>query len=365
MTKTPAPQAPPFCPNPGCPFHTAPKAWRYQRDGYHSRRSAPHRVQRYRCCHCRRRFSDQTFVLTYWLKRPELLLPTFHGLLSCSCLRQIARAQECSPQTVLLHANRLGRHCQLFHEQLRPKDGITESVAMDGFFSFEYSQFHPTSYNVLVGRKSYFLHGFTVTELRRSGTMTKAQQVYRRENEARLGRPDPRDTEKDCAELLCIVAPKPQALVLHTDEHRDYPRAIARATHLDITHHTISSRAARTPANPIFSVNLNDMLTRHTGANHKRETIAFPKRRQMAIWRMAVFMVWRNYMKWTSERRHRDTPAMRLGLTAHRLVPHEVLTMRLFPSRVRLPGSWSEYYWGKVRSREIPNGRKHALKYAA
>ena len=105
--------------------------------------------------------------------------------------------------------------------------------------------------------------------------------------------------------------PRPQSLVLHTDEHRDYPRAIARASHLDITHRTISSRAARTPANPIFSVNLNDMLTRHTGANHKRETIAFPKRRQMAIWRMAVFMVWRNYMKWASERRRHDTPAMR------------------------------------------------------
>ncbi|MBP8136900.1 MAG: hypothetical protein KAY61_01750, partial [Candidatus Eisenbacteria bacterium] len=82
MIKTPAPQAPPFCPNPGCPFHTAPEGWRYQRDGYHSRKVAPHRVQRYRCCHCRRRFSDQTFLLSYWLKRPELILPTFHGLLS-------------------------------------------------------------------------------------------------------------------------------------------------------------------------------------------------------------------------------------------------------------------------------------------
>jgi len=88
-------------------------------------------------------------------------------------LRQIARALVCSPQTVLLHANRLGRHCQLFHEQRRPKESITESLAMDGFFSFEYSQYHPTSYNMLVGRRSYFLYGFTVTELRRSGAMTR------------------------------------------------------------------------------------------------------------------------------------------------------------------------------------------------
>ena len=365
MTHAPAPSAPPFCPNPACPFHTAPEGWRYQRDGYHFRQAPPHRVQRYRCCHCQRRFSDQTFRLTYWLRRPELILPVFHGLLSCSCLRQIARAIDCSPQTVLLHANRLGRHCQLFHEALRPRDGITESVAMDGFFSFEYSQYHPTSYNMLVGRKSYFLYGFTVTELRRSGAMTRQQKAYRIENEQRLGRPDPRATERDCAELLCLVAPKPQALELHTDEHADYPRAIARAVHLEVTHRTVSSRASRTPQNPIFSVNLNDQQVRHAGANHKRETIAFAKRRQMAIWRLAVFVVWRNYMKWASERRHRDTPAMRLGLVDHRLKPEEVLTARLFPSRVRLPERWGEYYWGKVASREFPNGREHRLTYAA
>ena len=112
-------------------------------------------------------------------------------------------------------------------------------------------------------------------------------------------------------------------------------------------------------------MNLNDLVTRHSDAGHKRETIAFPKRRQMSIWRMAVFQVWRNYMKWSSERRHRDTPAMRLGLTDHRLKPQEVLAVRLFPSRVRLPERWAEYYRGEVKSRELPNGRAHTLQYAA
>lgn len=236
---------------------------------------------------------------------------------------------------------------------------------MDGFLSFEYSQFHPTSYNVVIGRRSYFHYGFTATELRRSGTMTKAQKAYRKANEARLGRPDPRGTEKDCAELLGIVAARPQALDLYTDEHKDYPRAIARAFHLEVRHRTISSRAARTTNNPLFVVNLNDMVMRHSGAEHKRETIAFAKRRQMSIWRMAMFVVWRNYMKWASERRRGDTPAMRLGITDHRLKPPEVLGARLFPGRVRLPERWSEYYWGRVKSREVPNGREHALKYAA
>jgi len=36
------------------------------------------------------------------------------------------------------------------------------------------------------------------------------------------------------------------------------------------------------------AVNLADLLLRHTGANHKRETIAFSKRRQGALYRVAI-----------------------------------------------------------------------------
>lgn len=365
MTTAPVSTAPPYCPNPGCSFHTPSTAWRYQRDGFHSRQAAPHRVQRYRCCHCRRRFSEQTFRTTYWLKRPELLEPTFHGLVSCSALRQIARAQRASPQTILLHANRLGRHCLLFHEQLRPRDGIHESAALDGFISYEYSQYHPTSYNLIAGRRSYFLYGFTVSELRRSGTMTAKQKTRRAQIENARGRPSPKAVERDCVELLGITCPGPQSLRLWTDEHKAYPRMLAWRPDLEVDHRTISSKAKRDSRNPLFTVNLLDLLIRHCGSNHKRETIAFSKRRQMAIYRLAAFLVWRNNLKWCSERKHLDTPAMRLGLLDRKLEVADVLASRLVPSRVRLPQLWQEYYFGRVTTREIPRCRAHELKYAA
>jgi hypothetical protein len=50
----------------------------------------------------------------------------------------------------------------------------------------------------------------------------------------------------------------------------------------EVTHRTISSRALRDTRNPLFAINLLDLLIRHSGANHKRETIAFSKRRQSA-----------------------------------------------------------------------------------
>ena len=49
-----------------------------------------------------------------------------------------------------------------------------------------------------------------------------------------------------------------------------------------------AAQARRTPQNPLFPVNLSDLLIRHTGGNHKRETIAFSKRRQGALYRIAV-----------------------------------------------------------------------------
>ena len=334
------------------------------RDGFYSRQYSPTRIQRFRCRHCRRRFSEQTFRTTYWLKRPRLLAAVLRALVSCACLRQIARALEASPQTILLHANRLGRHCQLFHEQHRPRGALSEPIALDGFQSFEYSQFHPTWYHAVAGQRSHFFYGFTDSELRRSGSMTESQKRRRAWLEQQHGKPDPRSIEQETATLLALVCPEAQAVELHTDEHSDYPRALKRVGHLTVRHFTISSRAARTTHNPLFAINLLDLLIRHCAANHKRETIAFAKRRQMAIWRLWVMLAWRNYMKWVSERRRESTPAMRLGIFTHRLRATELLRRRLFVTRVGLPERWQAYYWGRTVTRLMPRGRDHRLRYA-
>ena len=48
-----------------------------------------------------------------------------------------------------------------------------------------------------------------------------------------LGRNDPRSIEREVAAVLRVVAPRPQALDLFTDEHQDYPRALRRVPELD------------------------------------------------------------------------------------------------------------------------------------
>ena len=174
--------------------------------GSYRRQQSPRIVPRYQCSRCHRSFSSQTFSVTYWLKRPQWLEPTWEMLLACAGYRQIARAHGSSPTTVMTHAARLGRHALLFLDRHRPPASPKEPVVVDGFESFEFSQYHPLHLNLAVGAQSHFLYAFTEAELRRKGRMTPAQKRKRHRLEARFGRPDPRAIERSMAALLRLVA---------------------------------------------------------------------------------------------------------------------------------------------------------------
>ena len=178
MTIQPTRFRPPFCPNAGCASRKDPSTWRFLRKGFYDRKARPRRVQRYRCTRCGRNFSSQTFSVTYWLRRPELLEPVFHRLIGCSGFRQIAREWGVSHTTVRRLSDRLGRHCLLFHEMMRPRECPREPLVLDGFRSFEHSQYWPMDLNLVVG-PSLFVYGFNEAELRRSGAMRPAQAVKR------------------------------------------------------------------------------------------------------------------------------------------------------------------------------------------
>jgi transposase-like protein len=358
------PGAPPFCPNPACTYHGNPRGWRYRRKGFFARRAPPHLVQRYLCTHCGRAFSSQTFSPTYWLKRPDLPRRLFLRLLACSAYRQIARDLGLSPTTVLRQTERLGRHCLLFHERLRPHAPPEEPLVVDGFESFERSQDIPVHFHTAVGAHSHYLHAFTDSELRRKGRMTAAQRRRREQRERTLGRPDPRSIEREMAELVALVVPPGASAHIRSDAHPAYPRAWRRLADRQLVHETVSARRARTPQNPLFPANLLDLLIRHSSANHKRETIAFSKRRQSAAERLLILLVWRNYLKSFSERRRDATPAQRLGLTTRRLSLDDVLAQRLFPSRIPLPERLARYYWRLTPTRGLANPRLHRLRFA-
>lgn len=329
------------------------------RHGWYSRAGTPQRIQRFRCESCRHTFSTQSFSPTYKLRRAEVLTAVAFRLLACSGYRQIAREARCAPSTVMRQARRLGRHALLYLWDHRPRGPVREPLVIDGFESFAYSQYDPLYLNLVVGAESHYLYSFTHTPLRRKGRMTPAQKRRRAKLEAEHGRPDPRGIERGTLAALRLAVPEPQALVVRSDEHADYPRALRGLRGYDITHERTSSKAARTTGNPLFPVNLKDLWLRQSGSHHKRETISFSKRHQAVVERAAWLMLWLNYGKQFSENHGGGTPAMRLGLTDRPIPIPELLEKRLFPARVSLPGPVAGYQRGEVRTRGTEKERQH------
>jgi len=282
-------------------------------------------------------------------------------VVGCMGNRQIARALACSPPTVAHQIARLGRHCLLIQARELARLGQIEEIAIDGFETFEWSQYFPFHHNVAVDVASgYFLY-HTDSPLRRKGRMTAHQKSRRTKLESVLGRPDPRAVETGVRELLEPLRDLRGLRAIRSDDHRSYPRAIGR---LPVQHAITSSKERRDQHNPLWEVNLLDLMIRHSTAAHKRETIAWAKRRQASIEKLAIFQVWRNYMKRRHEKGTTATSAMRLGLASRpwRLV--DLLAGRRFLDKTPLSRRWQDYYARRVETSALQVNRLHSLRYA-
>jgi transposase-like protein len=356
---------PPFCPNPRCPWHTAAdtRGWRVQRRGARAVQRAPRPTRRFRCLHCGRWFSDATFSLDYWKKKPGLAPRLYPLIVDGKALRQAARTLGVGPSTVKRHERQLARQALLHLERAlrRLLRRLAEPVEIDGLRTFAGSQYEPAEVNTLVAADSGFLLACDPFPLRRSGSMTPRQQRERRRREARRGRPDPRARRRSVAQLLQLaldLTPPDQPLRLRSDEEPDYVR-VRRALGRPVVHVRVSGRLRRQTAHhPLWLTNHKHRLLRHLLASLRRETIAHHKTLQGLAERLALVHLWLNLTKGVSERRSaraRTTPAMLLGLAAKPLPGAALFAERLFPERVGLSPWLRPRYEGRlVRPGEQP-----------
>jgi transposase-like protein len=356
---------PPFCPNPNCVHHnTSDGSWPFKRIGFFKRLTPPHRIQRFTCKSCGRSFSTQTFSTTYWQKRPDLDAKIFMKTVGCMSNRQIAKDLDVAPSTVDRHLSRIARHCLLFHWRRMQTAPCPAVIAVDGFESFEYSQYFPIHHHLAVEKETDFFIYFTDSPLRRKGRMTRYQKRRRAELEALYGRPDPKAIEKDMREVLEVVLKDLDEAIVHSDDHPAYVRSL-KGLRTRVRHVVTSGRDYRGRHNLLWEINLLDLLIRHSGGNHKRETIGWSKRRQGSAERLAIFLVWRNYIKGRREKdRQSPTPAMARGMLDRRLRVQDVLSGRIFRSHVDLPPRWSEYYDRAVETPVLGRNLRHELKMA-
>ena len=366
---------PPFCPWPECSEHKrSTRGYRFRRHGFFPTRRRI--VPRYLCLTCRRTFSRQTFSSSYYLKRPELLLPLAAALQAGGALRQIARTLACAHSTTARLAARLGRHAMLLHSRALAalRGRLEEPVVLDHFETFEYSQDFPFGVATPVGGRSWFVYGLDPAPHARTGRLTPAQlaRVRRRPWRATFG--GYRGSTERAVRALLPLVPAGRRLHLVGDGHPAYDRVASRQRRVRMERFPNPKRGPRgAPRSAeavardgaMFPSDLLHALVRHTLAHHRRETVAFGRRLNALIERLALMAVWRNFVKRRSERRPEPvTPAMQLGLASEVWSWRRVLSRRLFPGRESLSPTMKRLYRREWITPLYPRNTRHLLTQA-
>lgn len=340
---------PPHCPWPECAAHLrTSRSYRCIRRGFYRRKRGPRRrVQRFECKTCGHQFCQDAFSATYYLKRPELLPQVASLLVSGAANRQIARHLGCAPSTATSMSERLGRHADLFLSQsVEQLESIDEPVVFDHFETFVRSQQERLGIGTAAGQRSWFVYALSsAAYLRLKGRSRRKRGLKQPPRPTVSG-----DVLRSTREIVEFLrARSPDGLHLVSDDHPSYRAAVGRLrleqpAAPPIVHevhanpdrssgHALAAIGRRDRA--MFAVDLLHKLLRHSQAHHRRETIAFGRKRASVLGRAALFAVWRNFIKRVTERRPTTlTPAMRVRLTARPWVWAEVLAERLFARRV-------------------------------
>ena len=337
-------------------------------------------MQRFRCRRCAAGFSQQTFSVTYCMKRPDLLLRVANWVASGAPLRRIARSlnglipqRPCHPSTITRLSRRIGSQCLLLQEELRDQlPPIREPIISDHFAAFVGMQENALGVATPVGAESWFVYGLEPAWHRRATAASKrAPRVE----------PSPLEIERSVARMLDNLLehlPEDHPLELISDDDPNHARAVERHPRRRNIRHTVhrnpperrrgEPRDVETRARDaaLFPVDLLHKLVRNWIADHRRESIAFGRRAEAVLERLAVLAAARNLIQGVSERRgDSTTPAMRLGLTDRPWLWRDVLAERRFPTRIELRGSAARIFYRTMRDpRGItwpPHSRKRAL----
>jgi transposase-like protein len=362
---------PPFCPHRDCPRHRCEDRapFRFVRHGSYRRKGDFRVIPRFRCLTCRGTLSEQTFSTTYYLKCPGLLPAVAAGLVAGSAHRQLARSLDCAPSTVTRLSERLGRHAMLLHAlALERLEQLAEPVVYDHFETFAASQEQAIGIGTAVGQSSWFIYELDYVMRRRGGRRTPAQQAARQIRPIPQGKGYGRAFRSTIDRLLSKIG-SAKRLQLVSDDHRGYrldPRQRSRVAHQVFANPKRAykgaprTREAAVRDRQMFVADKLHGLIRHSLAHHRRETIAFGRRHNAVLERVALMAVWRNFIKMRSERKPRDTPAMRAGLTDRPWSWSHALAHRLFPFRVRLPDAWQALYRRELFTAGLGPQRRHA-----
>jgi len=254
---------------------------------------------------------------------------------------------------------------------------LGESITFDHFETFEFAQDFPFGIATPVGADSWFIYGVDPAPHARTGRRSVAQARTLRMRPRRARRGGYTGSTTRMLDSLLPLAKSGETLHLVSDDKPQYRQAVDRhpaASRIRLTQYANPPRGPKGATRPprarerdraMFPADSLHALIRHSSAHQRRETIAFGRRLNALMERMFLLVVWRNFVKWRSERKpDPTTPAMRIGLTDSRWDWPRVFSRRLFPVRESVPPIWRTLYRRDWTSPMLPTNTRHRLVYA-
>jgi hypothetical protein len=353
-----------FCLNPSCPNNEADQndsTW-FSTHGHYTTKAFG-LTRRYRCNHCGKTFSNQTFSLNYYLKKRTDFKALCKDFISLNSELFIGRHHDLSSDSIRIRRDRIGRNALFFQQTLLKDNNINENLCADGFESFIKNKYYPTNLNILVGEHSEFLYYFTHSVSKRKGRTTKQQQsrlsyeyADKSFSGSTLG-----EQFSDLIKQMSNMTDK-KKILLKTDEHPTYAFVIDKWNKnrtpgcVEIEHKQTSSKQIRNIDNPLFPVNYLDRLFRKDCPMFRRKTVCQGRNLQNMLLKTAHYMVSHNFFKpkrITSRRKQGDEKHCTLLNLDQRVLSKLTklfYTDRFFLSRVALP----KFYF-QVWTKTVPN----------
>lgn len=320
-----------------CPYDNCHGPANFERKGFYVRQCDGLRVQRFQCLRCFRWFSEQTFKLNYRHKRPEIDELVFDGLVSKVTQRQSARVIGCNRKAIALRLRLDGVHCRAFHRmqvaQALAKGKLHGTFQLDEAETFEDNRrIAPVTAPVLIDAHTYFIVHAATGDLPARKPLSQLNQLKLELRELERGKrkSESRFAVKRCwskLEELTRLAPE---ILITTDRKTAYASSLRQRFGARLRHTRISSKEPRGYDNPLFPVNhtlamWRDGMSRLVRRNWATTKIARELRHHLWVW-----VSWRNYVRYITNKNKQESPAMAFGVCERFFTVADLLRWRVF-----------------------------------
>lgn len=194
-----------------------------RKDGHYFRKDDSRKIQRFKCLHCKRKFSASTHTLEWNQKKRRVNKELFGVLASGMSMRRAALHISIHRTTVERKLRYLAKKSRLMHEKLLAQIGTdkTKHLQFDDLITIEHTKLKPLSITIAVDAKRRYILGASVSQIPSFGHLSALSKK-------KYGKRKSTHKEK-LYELLDKISPfVEEHAKVESDEHHLYAPAVER-----------------------------------------------------------------------------------------------------------------------------------------